>query len=799
MEDVWGRGVKRHAEDSDNGASGPKRRAGAQPSKEISGNTVPLPAPMRLPNETLLHIAGYLEEPDLWALSLVNRRFAVVATGLLRKQLYNDRRRCMEVLLWAVEVGNNKLLRELLERGVNPNFYFRSAILRSRLLDVIAAQGRRGTPNPHKDRALAAELYREHYCRDLRERKHVLWLRCAAARETPMEQDLDWNLLHAHIVERPHLPKDFGVVGFSGLSNIRMYWAWTPLHVAVQRGDNDAVRLLLHHGSDINAQCWGLCDCAALSLDSVDTTADSVVPHRFRSTWTPLHVAICSGHEETAKLLLDHGAWKLTGGLVHQVPTVHRKVRLNMTALHTAISVGNAQMCKMLLRELPLEAWYDRRVRGYQCPLLVAAAEGHIQTVGKVLLESGARLVSDAYPLEEQEGVVIRDPLSFLCLQYRYDDARWLIEFYQASNCYPVGDPAHHFTRSLAVLCGLHPRKVYHKLSLRERQDHLYRLNLSDLSWPAQKPGTPEEIEASKPERVLLAQTLLSLGADPDHQEDERRSWMQLWTLSGTQDWGCVDIGRSPLQIAASYGFAEMVKLLISHGAKFDMPPNWRRVPSELPLMLAAKQALTTTGNLETVRALLDAGASLENPGDESILIYLYKLRPRPNILTSSDHDWPSWRKWLSIVELFLQHGAAHHASPDKWKKVLLQACEPGNLPYCEMLEKARPLSDFDSETLSAMLGLIVRRCWLFPPPGLTHQGPPGFTQDTEMVGWVLRHCVDGEGRMIIPRQVVSDLQQEAYSRHMHRIVERLREFLARGETTEPETPSSSRPSMENS
>jgi hypothetical protein len=215
--------------------------------------------------------------------------------------------------------------------------------------------------------------------------------------------------------------------------------------------------------------------------------------------------------------------------------------------------------------------------------------------------------------------------------------------------------------------------------------------------------------------------------------------------------------------------------------------------------MLAAKQALTTTGNLETVRALLDAGASLENPGDESILIYLYKLRPRPLILASSDHDWPSWRKWLSIVELFLQHGAAHHASPDNWKKVLLQACEPGNLPYCEMLEKARPLSDFDSETLSAMLGLIVRRCWLFPPPGLTHQGPPGFTQDTEMVGWVLRHCVDGEGRMIIPRQVVSDLQQEAYSRHMHRIVERLREFLARGETTEPETPSSSRPSMENS
>jgi hypothetical protein len=45
-----------------------------------------------LPSETLLQIANCLNEQDLWALSLVNRRMAVLVCQPLRNKLYDNPR-----------------------------------------------------------------------------------------------------------------------------------------------------------------------------------------------------------------------------------------------------------------------------------------------------------------------------------------------------------------------------------------------------------------------------------------------------------------------------------------------------------------------------------------------------------------------------------------------------------------------------------------------------------------------------------------------------------------------------------
>ncbi|PYH44679.1 ankyrin repeat domain-containing protein, partial [Aspergillus saccharolyticus JOP 1030-1] len=56
----------------------------------------------------------------------------------------------------------------------------------------------------------------------------------------------------------------------------------TPLHHACRKGDEETVRLLIRHNSDIRA-------------------ADS-------KYWQPLHITADAGHERIVRILLEHGA-----------------------------------------------------------------------------------------------------------------------------------------------------------------------------------------------------------------------------------------------------------------------------------------------------------------------------------------------------------------------------------------------------------------------------------------------------------------------------------------------------------
>jgi Ankyrin repeats (3 copies) len=89
-------------------------------------------------------------------------------------------------------------------------------------------------------------------------------------------------------------------------------WGKTALHGAAVRGHANVIQYLISAGADVNA---------------VDRLGDS-----------PLQLAIAEHHEESAKLLADHGAVAVRGSEEQRNKVIHEKVRQSIertSVLHT--------------------------------------------------------------------------------------------------------------------------------------------------------------------------------------------------------------------------------------------------------------------------------------------------------------------------------------------------------------------------------------------------------------------------------------------------------------------------------
>ena len=125
----------------------------------------------------------------------------------------------------------------------------------------------------------------------------------------------------------------------------------TPIFVAIEARDLDAMKLLVERGADVNAS----------------TSAEAL-------SQAPLHVAAGQGYIEGVKFLLDHGA---------------RIEQLNLfsyTPLAMAAAFGRVEALSLLIER---GAALDSRNISGNTPLAVAAAAGHAGAV-RALVAAGA-------------------------------------------------------------------------------------------------------------------------------------------------------------------------------------------------------------------------------------------------------------------------------------------------------------------------------------------------------------------------------------------------------------------------
>lgn len=159
--------------------------------------------------------------------------------------------------------------------------------------------------------------------------------------------------------------------------------AESPVADAAQRGDADAVRMLLRDGADVNAAQSDGTSALHWAAVRAEVPIIEVLLYAGANTeattrlggYTPLHLAAREGHARALAALIaggsDHTAMTATG----------------VTALHYAAQSGSAEAVQVLARE---GADLDTRTRAdEQTPLMWATAANRLDAM-RALLEAGA-------------------------------------------------------------------------------------------------------------------------------------------------------------------------------------------------------------------------------------------------------------------------------------------------------------------------------------------------------------------------------------------------------------------------
>lgn len=180
------------------------------------------------------------------------------------------------------------------------------------------------------------------------------------------------------------------------MSIIRNSAGFTPLHLAVDQGMVDMVKLLLNAEADISLQSKrrdtplhraaknGNMEVVQILLDSISSpeTKTSILNTRNTDGNSPTMVAARSFHRPIVDLLISHGA-----------DTTIQKEQ-GSTILHTACELGFPSETRKLLQTKSIEL--NSRDNSENTPLHLAARSRCVDSV-KLLLEAGANVSSQNY------------------------------------------------------------------------------------------------------------------------------------------------------------------------------------------------------------------------------------------------------------------------------------------------------------------------------------------------------------------------------------------------------------------
>ena len=342
----------------------------------------------------------------------------------------------------------------------------------------------------------------------------------------------------------------------------RRPYSWTALHAAAKRGNTEAVKSLLAHGAHLESKSEGFCGCLTPTCRG---PAIRELTGERPPTWSALHLAVCSGHQDLVRLLLARGANYLDVGEMSTtsfsaVPGAQGGSPRTIddgppiTAFHSAALNGDIDMCRLLLDHHVAvcpdgdENVLDRRDFKEQRPIDYAVAAGHTRTAAAWLLEqrNGNR------PLLDAEYHAYPAMLRFVCYRGRYRDAEYLLERTQPS--------ADGCTRLLHMcFATMHAFSTVRYTTRLGSLDVLLEEHMEDVVAGKRRLPEYDDEEAL----ISLVKQLLRRGADPGAIIDV--GVIDPWTdFRGMGK-------KSAFQLAASCGQLEAAELLLKAGAPLDL------------------------------------------------------------------------------------------------------------------------------------------------------------------------------------------------------------------------------------
>ena len=330
---------------------------------------------------------------------------------------------------------------------------------------------------------------------------------------------------------------------------------WTPLHAACFYGHLTCVQLLIDNGADLDALSeTGLSPLAFACKNNhygcVETLlkkgASIFLKDDISCSGTLLHVFIFTGNLNCMKLLLDYGAdvnYPGQGGfcpfyaacyegclpslelMVKYGANVNGMDEVSCTYLWLASSNGNVKTVRFLIEN---GATIDTADPDGKTPLLIACQEGHAACVS-LLLDHGASVtVTETFS---------RTPLSVACLGGRSDCVKLLLAHGASVDVEDVDNAS-----PIAIAC-----HFGHIECVRLLLDHGVSANV---------------VCKNAGYRYLCHRD------DESTVEDMRTSEEEILKVGALSDTDIAEGCNTLLHIASFHGFAEIVKLLLSRGAR---------------------------------------------------------------------------------------------------------------------------------------------------------------------------------------------------------------------------------------
>ncbi|KAL9584822.1 MAG: hypothetical protein Q9212_001889 [Teloschistes hypoglaucus] len=413
-----------------------------------------------------------------------------------------------------------------------------------------------------------------------------------ASRLTGQTQDNDeikLSLLSRIHYNRPSIANVELLIKMGASLTQMNYDGYTPIHLASQKGHLEAVRLFLDHG---------------VPPDIRDKAGD-----------TPLHLASFRGSMETVGLLLQRGA------------NIMAQNHAGETALHTCLRyLPDEDVVSLLLkRGHKIDV---SNARG-QTPLHTAARRGHSSIV-KVLIDHGADTT-----LETHDG---RTPLAEAAASGAKDVVDMLREHESDNRSY----------RYVDLLASARLREAISTRDLDTIEELLTKPGI-DIDLP-DCDGRTSLHHAAYSGQIEVAVALLKRGASVHAQIDDSAYTDAVQYLGHIPHKAFQHQWITPLHKAAGKRHADIVKILLSHGANVNVVG----CQGYTALKIAAKAGYDNVAKL-----LLEHGSTFDKSrdGGEPTLLY-----------------WVASRGHEDVVRLLLKYGADEDRNGEWGKKALVNA-----------------------------------------------------------------------------------------------------------------------------